>query len=68
MKNFLTYMKHHASVQTVGERYNSLAVVKKSFRNCQGFLHDAADVPFTRALNRDVMLHMYKSNENIPCV
>ena len=55
-KNFV-HMKHHAPVQTVRERYNSRRekILKKLFR----FLFTTTDVPFTRALNRGVMLHIW---------
>jgi len=45
-------MKHHTAVQTVRARYNSRRekIVKDFFTT--------ADVAFTRALNRGVMLHM----------
>ena len=45
-------MKHHATVQTVRDRYNS--------RREKNFLEDfftTAIVPFTHALNRGVMRH-----------
>ena len=50
-------MKHHATVQTVRERYNSRR--EKNPKEIVKDFFTTADVPFTRALNRGVMLHMY---------
>ena len=50
-------VKHHAAVQSARKRYISRRV--EILNNFLRIFFTTAAVPFTRALNRGVMLHMY---------
>ena len=51
-------VKHHAAVQSARKRYISRRV--EILNNFLRIFFTTAAVPFTRALNRGVMLHMSK--------